>query len=80
MATSALVPLFHLAMNHPASLLPLALKSPTSELVIESPSKSAFPAKNAAFAEKAVTTYAKRCDLGVVQKAYRIFKGRYKRG
>jgi hypothetical protein len=36
--------------------------------------------ESAAFAEKAVTTCAKRCDLGVVQKVYRISKGRYKRG
>jgi hypothetical protein len=80
MAISALVPLFHLAMNHPALLLQLAPMSPTSELAIESPSRSAFLAENAAFAEKAATTCAKKCDSGVVPKAYRISRGRYKRG
>lgn len=80
MAISVLVPLFHSVMNHQALLSPLALKSPISESVIESLSRLEFPAENVAFVEKAATTYAKKCDLGVVPRVYRISKGRYKRG
>lgn len=74
MATSALAPLYHLAMNHQASLLPLGPMSQISKLATVWPSRLAFLAENVVSAEEDATIFAKRCDLGVVQRVCHISK------